>query len=172
MTLYSRSMNMLAGPLLLLALFTLMEGVAYAAHRWIMHGPGWFLHASHHRTRTGLFEANDFYALLFALPSILLFWWGIGLGHGALWAWAGGGIAAYGAVYFAFHDVLVHRRIRHRFVPRWSYAKRLVQAHRIHHAVETRKGAVSFGFLYAPRIAALRAQLRAQGGAARRQSRL
>ena len=22
---------------------------AYVAHRWVMHGPGWFLHASHHR---------------------------------------------------------------------------------------------------------------------------
>ncbi len=39
-----------------------MEGFAYAAHRWVMHGPGWFLHASHHRARTGTFELNDLYA--------------------------------------------------------------------------------------------------------------
>ncbi|MGE0775332.1 MAG: beta-carotene hydroxylase [Sphingomonadaceae bacterium] len=136
-----------------------MEGVAYAAHRWVMHGPGWFLHASHHRPRTGMFEANDWYAVIFALPSISLFWWGIGLGHGAVYAWVGGGIAAYGAIYFGFHDVIVHRRIAHRYVPRSSYMKRIVQAHRLHHAVEAKHGTVSFGFLYAPSATVLKAKL-------------
>lgn len=151
---------------LLLFLFTIaaMEGVAYAAHRWVMHGPGWFLHASHHRERTGMFEANDWYAVIFAIPSILLFWWGIGLGHGAGYAWIGGGIAAYGAIYFGFHDVIVHRRIAHRYVPRSSYMKRIVQAHRLHHAIEAKDGTVSFGFLYAPPAQVLKARLRARGG--------
>lgn len=148
-----------------LALFILtiaaMEGVAYAAHRWVMHGPGWFLHASHHRPRTGMFEANDWYAVIFALPSIGLFWWGIGLGHGTAYAWIGGGIAAYGAIYFGFHDVIVHRRIRHRYVPRSRYMKRIVQAHRLHHAIEAKEGTVSFGFLYAPPAHVLKARLRA-----------
>jgi beta-carotene 3-hydroxylase len=146
---------------LLMLLFTIaaMEAVAYAAHRWIMHGPGWFLHASHHRPRTGLFEANDWYAAIFALPSIALFWWGIGLGHGAGFAWVGGGVAAYGAIYFGFHDVIVHRRIGHRYVPRSSYMKRIVQAHRLHHAIETKQGTVSFGFLYAAPAHVLKAQL-------------
>jgi beta-carotene 3-hydroxylase len=146
---------------LLMLLFTIaaMEAVAYAAHRWIMHGPGWFLHASHHRPRTGLFEANDWYAAIFALPSIALFWWGIGLDHGAGFAWVGGGVAAYGAIYFGFHDVIVHRRIGHRYVPRSSYMKRIVQAHRLHHAIETKQGTVSFGFLYAAPAHVLKAQL-------------
>jgi beta-carotene 3-hydroxylase len=147
------------GLLLLLGTVLAMEGVAYAAHRWVMHGPGWFLHASHHRTRTGMFEANDWYAAMFAVPSILLFWWGIGLGHGAGFAWFGGGIAAYGAIYFGFHDVIVHRRVAHRYVPRSAYMKRIVQAHRLHHAVETREGAVSFGFLWAPRAEVLKRSL-------------
>ena len=39
-----------------------MEGVAYATHRWVMHGRlGWWLHASHHRRGTGRFELNDLY---------------------------------------------------------------------------------------------------------------
>ena len=38
--------------LFLLTVFV-MEGVAYVAHRWVMHGFGWFLHESHHRPRTG-----------------------------------------------------------------------------------------------------------------------
>lgn len=37
-------------PIALLLLFVvtiaLMEGFAYVMHRWVMHGPGWFLHAS------------------------------------------------------------------------------------------------------------------------------
>jgi len=156
-------MTYLIGPLLLLVTVLVMEGVAYSAHRWIMHGPGWFLHESHHRPRTGMFEANDLYAVIFAVPSILLFWWGIGLGHGALYAWVGGGIAAYGAIYFGFHDVLVHRRIANRYVPRSAYMKRIVQAHRLHHAVESKDGTVSFGFIYAPPAVVLKARLR-QGG--------
>src|SRR5690242_3309200 len=38
-----------------------MEGFAYVMHRWVMHGPGWFLHASHHRARHGNWELNDLY---------------------------------------------------------------------------------------------------------------
>jgi beta-carotene 3-hydroxylase len=156
-------MNAIPGPLLFLLTVIGMEGFAYAAHRWIMHGPGWFLHKSHHRPRTGRYELNDLYAAIFALPSIGLFWYGIGLGHGAPYAWIGGGIAAYGAIYFGFHDVIVHQRVAHRYVPRSSYMKRIVQAHRLHHVVETREGNVSFGFIYAPKPEALKAELAKRG---------
>jgi len=151
------------GILIFLATLGAMEVFAYVAHRWVMHGPGWFLHASHHRARTGPFEANDWYAVIFAIPSILLLLAGVRLGWGAGYAWAGAGIAAYGAIYFGFHDVIVHRRIGHRYVPRSRYMKRIVQAHRIHHAVETREGAVSFGFLWAPRPETLKAELARRG---------
>ncbi len=151
------------GVFLLTVLF--MEGFAYVAHRWLMHGPGWFLHKSHHRPRTGTFELNDLYAVIFAVPSISLFWCGIGLGHGAFYAWIGGGIAAYGAIYFGFHDVIVHKRIGHRYLPKSTYMKRIMQAHRLHHVVETKDGTVSFGFLWAPKPEVLKAQL-AKGGRA------
>jgi beta-carotene 3-hydroxylase len=159
----------IAGPFLFLATLVAMEGVAYVAHRWVMHGPGWFLHESHHRQRLGVWEANDLYALIFAIPSILLFWWGIGLGHGLLHAWVGGGIAAYGAVYFGFHDVVVHKRLGHGYIPKSDYMKRIVQAHRLHHVVETRSGAVSFGFLWAPKPEALKAELSRRGNGGVRQ---
>ena len=155
-------------PLFGIALFVLsiaaMEGVAYAAHRWVMHGRlGWWLHGSHHRERPGKFELNDFYAVIFALPSIALIYAGVEAGWGAWATWIGAGIAAYGAIYFGFHDVVVHRRIGHRIVPRSNYFKRIVQAHRIHHAVETREGTVSFGFIYAPPVERLKTALAASG---------
>lgn len=143
-------MNFVAGILLFLGTIMAMEAVAYIAHRWVMHGPGWFLHESHHRHREGTFELNDLYALIFAVPSIVLLLGGVQLGWGVWAVWVGAGIAAYGAIYFGFHDVIVHQRIAHRYVARSPYMKRIVQAHRLHHATCGKRDAVSFGFLWAP----------------------
>jgi beta-carotene 3-hydroxylase len=140
---------MLPGLALLLATFLGMEGVAHLMHRYLMHGPLWFLHASHHRPRqSAWFELNDLFGILFALPSIVLIYLGTH-GHPLLLA-VGLGMTAYGAAYFGFHDVLVHRRLRHSWVPTSPYLRRLIRAHLIHHRTLTREGAVSFGFLYAP----------------------
>ncbi|WP_176592067.1 sterol desaturase family protein [Sphingobium sp. EM0848] len=152
-------MSALPLALIFLATVAAMEGFAYVMHRWVMHGPGWFLHASHHRPRRGFWEANDLYFVIFAMPSILLLLGGVQW-HWGGWATAtGAGIAAYGAIYLGFHDIIVHRRIGHRLVPRSPYMKRIVQAHRLHHAVESRQGCVSFGFLVAPRPEALKQAL-------------
>jgi beta-carotene 3-hydroxylase len=147
-----------------------MEAFAYAAHRWIMHGPGWFLHRSHHRPRHGNWEWNDLYAVIFAVPSITLLLGGVQLGWWPGCTWIGAGIAAYGAIYFGFHDVIVHRRLPTRYLPKSAYMKRIVQAHRLHHAVETKEGTVSFGFLVAPRPEALKAELKRRGNAGVRAS--
>lgn len=145
--------------LLFLATVVAMEGFAYVMHRWVMHGPGWVLHASHHRPRLGRWELNDLYFLIFAAPAILLLWGGVQAGWGD-WATAvGAGITAYGAIYLGFHDILVHQRVPHRIVARSRYLKHIVQAHRLHHAVESKHGTVSFGFLVAPRPARLKEAL-------------
>ncbi|MEO5866029.1 MAG: beta-carotene hydroxylase [Sphingomonas sp.] len=153
---------MTAPAAILLFLVTVlgMEGFAYAAHRWVMHGPGWFLHASHHAPRHGAWELNDLYAAIFALPSIVLILGGVQLGWWPGCTWIGAGIAAYGAIYFGFHDVIVHQRLPNRYVARSRYMKRIVQAHRLHHVVETKRGTVSFGFLWAPRPEALKVELK------------
>ncbi|AXJ95161.1 MULTISPECIES: sterol desaturase family protein [unclassified Sphingomonas] len=148
------------GILLFLGTVTGMEAFAYAAHRWIMHGPGWFLHESHHRPRHGNWELNDLYAAIFAVPSFVLLLGGVQLGWWPGCAWIGSGIAAYGAIYFGFHDVIVHRRLPTRYLPRSAYMKRIIQAHRLHHVVETKEGTVSFGFLVAPKPEALKAELK------------
>jgi len=61
---------MLAVAMFLLA-YVLMEGAAWAAHRYLMHGPLWMLHADHHTKEPGFFEKNDAFFLIFAIPSWL-----------------------------------------------------------------------------------------------------
>lgn len=156
----SRVMSLPVAALLFLVTVIGMEAFAYAAHRWVMHGIGWFLHESHHRPRTGNWELNDLYAAIFAVPSIVLILGGVRLGWWPGCTWIGAGIAAYGAIYFGFHDVIVHRRLPTRYLPRSAYMKRIVQAHRLHHVVETKAGTVSFGFLVAPKPEALKAELK------------
>jgi beta-carotene 3-hydroxylase len=72
----------------------------------------------------------------------------------------------YGAIYTLVHDGLVHQRW-FRWVPKRGYARRLVQAHKLHHASSGKHGGVSFGFVFARRPAALRRELAAQRRAGR-----
>jgi len=134
-----------------------MEYVAWVVHKYLMHGPLWFLHKSHHRPRSGWFELNDTFGLFFSTVSIALIYFGL-RGH-PLMLGIGLGMVGYGVIYFLVHDVLVHRRVRHVFVPRSGYLRRIYQAHRMHHALETKHGAVSFGFVYAPPPEKLKAEL-------------
>lgn len=157
---YIAPMSLHAGLALLAVTVLVMEAFAYAIHRWVMHSRlGWLLHESHHRERTGWFERNDLYAVVFAAPSVALIYGGMNAGWGDWATWVGAGVAFYGLVYFGFHDVIVHGRLAHRIVPRSPYFKRIVQAHKLHHAVEGRVGAVSFGFIYAPPVDRLKRQL-------------
>jgi beta-carotene 3-hydroxylase len=141
-----------------------MEFVAFAVHKYLMHGPGWAWHRSHHEPGGGWFEKNDLYAVLFAGLS-LLFFSVAAYAWPPLW-WVGFGMAVYGVLYTFVHDGLVHRRFPFAGSPRSGYLKRLVQAHRLHHAVKEQDGAVSFGFLYAPPVRKLKAALKERQGAA------
>lgn len=141
-----------------LATVVAMELTATAVHRYIMHGWGWSWHRSHHEARSGVFERNDLYAVVFAAISLSLFL--LGERWSLLW-WVGVGTVVYGLLYAFVHDGIVHRRIPVGLLPRRGYLKRLVQAHRLHHSVGDRDGAVSFGFLYAPKVPRLVKRLRA-----------
>lgn len=126
-----------------------MELFAYLMHRFVMHGPMWFLHESHHRPRAGAFEKNDLFGIVFSVPAIVLIVFGT---HGRpLLLAAGLGMTAYGFLYWGFHDVIVHGRLGRRVPVGGGYLGRIVKAHLVHHKTTTRQGAVSFGFLYAPR---------------------
>ena len=152
---------MLRNGLILVGTVVAMELAAAAIHRFVMHGPGWGWHRSHHEPHDGTFELNDLYAVVFAgLAFVLMIASPI---SGPLY-WVGIGMSVYGILYFIVHDGLVHQRWPFRHHPRHPYLKRLVQAHRLHHAVEGREDCVSFGFLYAPSIRRLRDSLRAKHG--------
>lgn len=157
-------MLILVNVLIVVATVAAMEAVARYSHEYIMHGWGWGWHKSHHEIEGHTFERNDLYAVVFAIPSVLLIYLGSVHQHWILWV--GVGMTAYGVLYFLAHDALVHNRWPFRLIPKGKYLKRVVQAHRMHHAVRTRLGCVSFGFLYAPNIDKLKAELKALHGGA------
>ena len=136
-----------------------MELFAWSAHKYVMHGWGWGWHRDHHEPHEGVLERNDLYAVAFASIVIALF-----LVGSYVWApmfWIATGITLYGAIYAFIHDGLVHQRL-FRWTPKRGYAKRLVQAHRLHHATIGREGGVSFGFVVARDPARLKAELKRQ----------
>lgn len=142
---------------IVIATIAFMEGFAWWAHKYVMHGWGWGWHRSHHEPHDESFEKNDLYAVVFACVAIFLFW--VGTTNWVVW-WIAVGITAYGALYFIAHDGLVHHRWPFRYVPKSGYFKRLYQAHRLHHAVKGKDGCVSFGFIWAPALDTLKKQLR------------
>ena len=158
-------MSALSAVLIVLASAAAMEAVAWASHKYVMHGFGWAWHRDHHQPHDGILERNDLYALVGAAMSISMFALGSPLVMGAqAWepgTWIGLGILVYGIIYTLIHDGLVHQRW-FRYVPRRGYARRLVQAHNLHHATRSKEGGVSFGFVVARDPARLKQELRRQ----------
>lgn len=154
---YADGMTLMGSILLFVATVVGMEVFAWAMHRYVMHGVLWSWHRSHHEPHDGMLEKNDLFALVFALPAIALLAFGQDL-----WSWArpvGLGITAYGLIYAWFHDGLVHRRYPTGLSGRSAFWRKRIQAHRLHHAVRTRDGGVSFGFLWVRPVRALKAEL-------------
>lgn len=136
-----------------------MEIFAWAAHKYIMHGWGWAWHRDHHEPHDNKLERNDLYAVVFGVIVFIMFWVGY-IYSAALW-WTAFGITLYGLIYTLIHDGLVHQRY-FKWVPKRGYAKRLVQAHKLHHATVGKEGGVSFGFVVARDPAKLKADLKRQ----------
>ncbi len=137
--------------LIILGTFLFMEGVAWFAHKYIMHGFGWAWHEDHHKHHKNFFEKNDYYAVVFSLvaSSSIIY----GNTHPDWWFLTpfGLGVSLYGIAYFIFHDIIVHRRIKIKFTAKNGYLNRIINAHYVHHKVHTKEGAEAFGFLFAPK---------------------
>ncbi|MGC1470510.1 MAG: sterol desaturase family protein [Sphingorhabdus sp.] len=158
-------MSLIAIILTVVATFIAMEFVAWSSHKYIMHGWGWGWHRDHHEPHDNALEKNDLYGLVGAAMSISMFAIGSPLVLGAsAWepgTWIGLGILCYGIIYTLIHDGLIHQRY-FRWVPKRGYAKRLVQAHKLHHATVGKEGGVSFGFVVARDPVVLKQELKVQ----------
>jgi beta-carotene 3-hydroxylase len=94
---------------LVVASFVVMEGISYAAHRWVMHGPGLTWHRSHHSPPSGGWERNDRFPACFSVVAIALFALAAA-GWTPGW-WIALGVTLYGAAYLFVHEVFIHHRL-------------------------------------------------------------
>lgn len=130
--------------------FVVMEFNAWFLHKYVMHGFLWVLHKDHHvPDKTRAYQLNDFFALVFAVPSFLFILSDRLFDLPTLGA-IGFGVMAYGAAYFTVHEVIIHRRWTPFKVPRNPYFRALNSAHKVHHSVLTKEGASNFGMLIVP----------------------
>ena len=144
---------------IVVSVVAVMEFVAGVSHKYIMHGWGWDWHRDHHEPHDNVLEKNDLFAIVGATAAITMFT--IGYYYSLPLWWAAVGVTVYGIIYTFIHDGLVHQRF-FRWVPKRGYAKRLVQAHKLHHATVGKEGGVSFGFVMARDPVKLKADLKRQ----------
>ena len=112
--------------------FVGMEGVAYCAHRWVMHGRAIDWHASHHAPPRARMERNDLFPLCFSTIGVASFVVAAS-GRAPGWTWAAAaGVTAYGATYLVVHEIVIHRRLSLP-VPDLRYLRWVRDAHRAHH---------------------------------------
>lgn len=133
--------------LVLVGTFLIMEGVTWCTHRFVMHGFLWYLHKDHHQTEPGFFEKNDAFFVIFAIPSMLLIFFGT---FDKVW-WMqaiGFGIMAYGFAYFMVHDVIIHQRFKWFSRSNNTYVRTIRWAHKMHHKHLDRHNGESFGMLF------------------------
>ena len=130
--------------------FVVMEFLAWATHKYVMHGFLWSLHQDHHHKKhNSWWEKNDLFFIFYALVSIgcFLLWQYEGVWIGLP---IGLGIFAYGLAYFGVHDIFIHQRFKlFRNANGW-YGKALRRAHKMHHKHLGKGDGESFGMLFPP----------------------
>ena len=140
-------MNWILYIAIALATFVLMEGLTWCLHRFVMHGFLWSLHKDHHQKEPGLFEKNDAFFLIFAIPSWLFIM--LGVIYHAYWSIAiGSGLTLYGIAYFIVHDVIIHQRVKWFSRSNNNYVRTIRWAHKMHHKHLDKENGESFGFLW------------------------
>ncbi len=130
--------------------FVIMEAVTWCTHKYVMHGFLWYLHEDHHQPRyQNIFEKNDLFFVIFAVPSFLLIYRGF-LQEMHYLAAIGFGIMLYGIAYFLVHDVLIHQRFKWFKHTKNRYLLGLRKAHKIHHKKLGKYDGECFGMLFVP----------------------
>lgn len=131
--------------------FSLMELVTWLTHKYVMHGFMWYFHEDHHQPGyKGIFERNDVFFIVFAIPSITLFYFGVDGGLNYLF-FIGLGILFYGIAYFLVHDVFIHRRLKIFSRSKSRYFKALRKGHKAHHKHLNKEKGECFGMLFVPK---------------------
>ena len=131
--------------------FLTMEGITWCTHKFVMHGFLWYLHADHHQPKyQGIFEKNDAFFVIFAIPSILLFYNGINPELNFKF-FIGLGILFYGIAYFVVHDIIIHQRFKLFTRTKNKYIVGLRKAHKIHHKHLGKEDGECFGMLNVPK---------------------
>ena len=134
------------GGIVLLTFF-LTELSAWANHKYLMHGILWYLHADHHnKDHDSWYERNDFFFMIYAIPSWLLIMFGM-MNHYAWYTWVGFGIALYGLAYFFVHDLIIHQRFKVLTKSNNTYILALRRAHKMHHKQVGKYDSQNFGML-------------------------
>ena len=133
-----------------LVVFLIMEGVTWCTHKSVMHGFLWYLHKDHHQPKYNhIFEKNDAFFVIFATPSILLFYFGVNPVLNHLF-FIGLGILFYGIAYFLIHDVFIHQRFGWFKNTHSPYLKGLRKGHKVHHKHLDKEDGECFGMLLVP----------------------
>ena len=127
--------------------FFAMEGVAWGAHKYLMHGVLWFLHDDHHTKTPGALEKNDTFFLIFVIPSWLCIMLGLMYGAGISVA-VGAGIAMYGLAYALVHELFIHQRLPVLKKSRFVYWEAVRLAHKMHHRHLGKENGENFGMLW------------------------
>jgi beta-carotene 3-hydroxylase len=131
--------------------FVVMEMVTWCTHKFVMHGFLWYLHEDHHQPKyQGIFEKNDAFFAIFAIPSILLLYNGVQPELNFLF-FIGLGILLYGVAYFLIHDVLIHQRFKWFKHTKNKYLIGLRKAHKVHHKYLGKEDGECFGMLNVPK---------------------
>lgn len=135
---------------LVILVFILMEGATWLIHKYVMHGFLWFLHRDHHdHSNEGELEKNDWFFVIFALPTIALMYFGSLQNFNNLF-FIGLGIMLYGMAYFFVHDIFIHQRLKVFTHTKNPYFLALRRAHKQHHKHLGKEEGECFGFLYVP----------------------
>ena len=130
--------------------FLIMECITWLTHKFIMHGFMWYFHSDHHEPKyPDTFERNDIFFVIFAAPSIVLFFYGVEGSLNYLF-FIGLGIFLYGLAYFLIHDVLIHQRFKWFKRTNNKYLIGLRKAHKTHHKHLGKEHGECFGMLYVP----------------------
>lgn len=133
-----------------LFVFLIMEGVTWFTHKYIMHGFLWYLHKDHHQPEANaVFQKNDWFFVIFSIPSILLFYFGTFPELNVLF-FIGLGILMYGFSYFFVHDILIHQRIKLFKNTSVKYFQGLRKGHKAHHKHRDKEEGECFGMLWVP----------------------